>query len=256
MPETSSTAGRLSVRVLAPDAAAREVASEVAALVRDCAAEGRPCVLGLASGNSPLGVYAELVRLHREEDLSVDGVHTVNLDEYEGVDPADPRSFGAWMRAHLFDAVGLPPERTLIPPPDLAPFAEHAWCRDFEDRLRELGGIDLQLLGLGRNGHIGFNEPGSARDSHTRRVALAPATRADAAAAWGGLEDVPTHAITLGVGTILEARRLRLLAFGESKREAVRLTLEEPVGPRVPSTFLREHPDARLYVDAAARGRG
>ena len=161
-------AGRLRVRVLDPGAAAREVAGEIAALIRERAAEGRSCVLGLASGRSPLGVYAELARLQREEGLSFEGVHAVNLDEYEDVDPSDPRSFGAWMRAHLLDAVGLPPERTLIPPPDLAPFAEHSWCRELERRLQGLGGIDLQLLGLGRNGHIGFNEPGSARDSaHT-----------------------------------------------------------------------------------------
>lgn len=246
---------RLEVRLLAPAEAATEVAREIAALVRARASEGRPCVLGFATGRTPLGVYAELARLHREEGLSFEGVVAVNLDEYEGVVPSDPRSFRAWMRAQLFDAIGLPPERALIPPPDLAPVAEVAWCRAFEERLRNLGGIDLQLLGLGRNGHIGFNEPGSARESRTRRVRLAPETREDVAAEWGGLEEVPTHAITLGVATILEARRLRALAFGAPKRNVVRRALVDPIGPRLPATFLREHPDARLYVDPPALGR-
>jgi glucosamine-6-phosphate deaminase len=255
MPRSAHSVGRLEVHVLAPEAAARELAAEIGALVRERASEGRPCVLGFATGRTPLGVYAELVRMHREEGLSFDGVVAVNLDEYEGVEPKDPRSFAAWMRAQLFDAVGLPPERTLIPPPDLAVAAEVAWCRAFEERLRGLGGVDLQILGLGRNGHIAFNEPGSSRESRTRRVRLAAETRADAAAAWDGLDQVPTHAITQGVATILEARRLRALAFGEGKREIVRRTLEESIGPRVPATFLREHADARLYVDEPALGR-
>jgi glucosamine-6-phosphate deaminase len=255
MPSGTHSVDRLEVRVLAPDEAARELAAEIAGLVRACADEGRPCVLGLATGRTPMALYAELVRLHRDEGLSFEGVTTVNLDEYEGVDPDDTRSFGAWTRAQLLDAVGIPSERALIPPPDLAVAAEVAWCRGFEERLRALGGVDLQVLGIGRNGHIGFNEPGSPRESRTRRVRLAAETREDAAGTWGGLDGVPTHAITLGVATILEARRLRALAFGEGKRDILRRALEEPVGPRVPATFLREHPDARLYADAAALGR-
>jgi glucosamine-6-phosphate deaminase len=256
MPDGAHSVDQLEVRVLRSDEAARELAAEIAGLVRERAAEGRPCVLGLATGRTPLGVYAELVRLHREEGLSFEHVVAVNLDEYEGVDPDEARSFHAWTRTHLLDAVGVPPERALIPPPDLAVAAEVAWCRAFEERLRGLGGVDLQILGLGRNGHIGFNEPGSPRESRTRRVRLAVETREDAAEVWGGLDLVPTHAITQGIATILEARRLRALAFGEGKREVVRRALGESVGPRVPATYLREHPDARLYVDEAALGRG
>jgi len=247
---------QLEVRVQPPDQAARELAAEIAGLIRARAEEGLAFVLGLATGRTPLGLYAELARLHREEGLSFEHVVAVNLDEYEGVEPDDPRSFRAWTRAHLLDAVGVPVERALIPPPDLAVAAEVAWCRAFEERLRALGGIDLQVLGLGRNGHIGFNEPGSARESRTRRVRLAPETRQDAVDTWDGLDGVPTHAITQGIATILEARRLRALAFGLAKRDIVRRTLEEPVGPRIPATFLREHPDARLCVDEPALGRG
>jgi len=256
MPSGTLTVGRLEVRVLGPVEAARELAAEIAGLIRERAAEGGTFVLGLATGRSPLDAYAELVRLHREDGLSFENVVAVNLDEYEGVEATDPRSFRVWTRTHLLDALGVPPDRALIPPPDLAVAAEVAWCRGFEERLRALGGIDLQILGVGRNGHIGFNEPGSPRESRTRRVRLAAETRADAADAWGDLDLVPTHAITQGVATILEARRLRGLAFGAGKRDIVRRTLEEPIGPRVPATFLREHPNARLYADDAALGRG
>lgn len=245
---------RLELRVLDPVAAAREVAAEIAALVRARAAEGRGCVLGFATGHTPLGVYAELARLHREEDLSFEHVTAVNLDELCGLPDGDPRGYASWMRAHLFDAIDLPPERALIPLGGLRAGEVEPFCRAFEQRLVALGGVDLQLLGLGRNGHIAFNEPGSTRDSRTRRVELARSTRLDAAAAWGGLEHVPTHALTLGVGTILEARRLRALAFGAHKREVARRVLEDPIGPGLPGTFLRLHRDARLYLDPEARG--
>lgn len=256
MPDSAASAtsapSRLDLSVLERDLAAREVAAEIAALVRARAAAGRPAVLGLATGSTPEGVYAELIRLKREEGLDFSGVLAVNLDDYLGLESGDPRSFRAWMRAHLFDALEIPPERALIPPCELQEGEVEPWCRAFEARLAELGGIDLQLLGLGRNGHIGFNEPGSPRDSRTRRVALAASTREDAAGTWGGLAHVPTHAITLGLATILEARALRLLAFGEHKRATVERLLGDPVGPELPATFLREHPDARVYVDRAA----
>ncbi len=242
----------LDVRVLEPAEAGREVAGEIAALVRASSRAGRSCVLGFATGRTPLGVYSELARIQREERLAFDHVTAVNLDELLGLAPLDPRSFRAWMRARLFDALGIPPERALIPPCDLDQCDAESWCSSFEQRLARLGGIDLQLLGLGRNGHIGFNEPGSGRQTRTRRVELAAGTRADATAEWGGTEGVPTHAITLGVATILEARALRCLAFGERKRAIVRRVLEGPVGPDVPGTFLREHPDAKLYLDPAA----
>jgi glucosamine-6-phosphate deaminase len=238
--------------VTTPQAAAAALAREIAELVQSRRAAGRACVLGLAAGRSPLGVYQELARLHAEEGLSFAGVTTFNLDEYLGLDPALPASFRAWMQRHLFDHVDLPPEQAHVPPSDLAPEGITGFCRDYERALAAAGGIDLQLLGLGRNGHIAFNEPGSPRDSRTRAVELCAETRADCAAEFGGLERTPERAVTLGVATILEARRIRVLAFGTAKRDAVRRMLEGAVGPATPASYLRSHPDCVLYVDPAA----
>ena len=192
------------------------------------------------------------MRLHREEGLDFSRVRTFNLDEYRGLGRDHPRSFRRWMEGVLFEHVNLAPESTCIPDGDVEAGELARHCAALERRIAEAGGIDLQLLGLGRNGHIGFNEPGSPRDARTRLVELDALTRADAAADFGSLEAVPTRAVTLGVATILEARRIRVLAFGASKAEVVRRVLRSPVGPEVPATYLRDHPDARLLVDPAA----
>jgi glucosamine-6-phosphate deaminase len=233
--------------------AARRVADEIAALIRERARAGRAAVLGLPTGRTPLGVYDELARRVRDDGLSFANVLTFNLDEYLDLAPDHPCTFQSFMRARLFERVGLDAANAHLPASDVAPSQLAAHCRDYERRIAEAGGIDLILLGIGRNGHIAFNEPGSARTSRTRAVELAPATREDAAAAFGGLERVPLRAITMGVGTILDARRVRVLAFGETKRAIVQQTLRSAIGPALPATFVREHRDVVLYTDAAAR---
>jgi glucosamine-6-phosphate deaminase len=235
-----------------PTDAARRVASEVAALIRARAREGRAVVLGLATGRTPLGIYEELARLHRDEGLSFANVVTFNLDEYLGLAPDHPCSFRRYMREKLFERVGIADASAWLPASDVAPSQIEAHCREYEERITSAGGIDLQILGIGRNGHIGFNEPGSRRDSRTRSVVLAEETREDAARAFGGLQHVPERAITMGVATILAARKLRVLAFGAHKREIVRRVVSAPIDPALPATFLREHGDVVLYTDVPA----
>jgi glucosamine-6-phosphate deaminase len=223
---------------------ARALADEIEALAR------RPqgAVLGLATGSTPVDTYRELARRHREAGLSFARVRTFNLDEFIGLAADHPQSFRRWARENLFDHVDFAHSAF----PDVAARDLGAAARDYEDEIRAAGGLDLQVLGIGRNGHIGFNEPGSARDTRTRAVELHAWTREDAARAFGGLAAVPLRAVTMGVATILDARRLRVLALGARKAGIVRAALHEPVGPAVPATFLREHADARLYLDREA----
>jgi glucosamine-6-phosphate deaminase len=224
------------------------LAAEIAELV-----EAKPeAVLGLATGGSMVGVYRCLVELHRGGGLDLSRVTTFNLDEYLGLSAGDPRSFRAYMEQHLFRHVNLDPARIHVPEPNLARADMTGYCAGWERAIEQAGGLDLQLLGLGRNGHIAFNEPGSDRDSRTRRVDLAPRTREDAADTFGGLERVPRAAITAGVATIASATRLRVLAFGAHKAQALAAVLAGPVGPQVPGSFLRGHPDLRFWVDEAA----
>ena len=243
---------RIPVRVMKHDEIATEVAGRIAALVRARAAEGRDAVLGLATGSTPLGVYRELIRLHRDEGLDFTNVVAFNLDEYFPMRPGSIHSYHRYMRENLFDHVNMRPERCHIPRGDLPEGEVEAHCADFERRIRDAGGIDLQLLGIGRSGHIGFNEPGSVRDSRTRRLYLDTATRADAASDFFGEENVPSQAITMGVATILEAREVVLLATGEHKAEIVLRAVEGDVHADVAATFLQRHPAATVYLDPAA----
>jgi glucosamine-6-phosphate deaminase len=249
---SGDTRGTLRLVVTTADEAARAVALEIAGLIR----EKRQLVLGLATGRTPLGIYGELARMHRDEGLDFGHVTTFNLDEYLGLDGGDERTFQSYMREHFFAPVGLGPERAWLPGSDLGPADVYAHCREYEERIADAGGIDLQILGIGRNGHIGFNEPGSTRETRTRSVALDNTTREDAADRFGALARVPRRAITMGVATILEAKQLRVLAFGKHKRDVVRRTLEDPIGPDLPATYLREHADAVLYVDRDAHPNG
>ena len=243
---------RIPVRVMEHDEIATEVAGRIASLVRARASEGRDAVLGLATGSTPLGVYRELIRLHREEGLDFANVITFNLDEYFPMRPGSIHSYRRYMHENLFDHVNIRPGRCHIPRGDLAEDEVDAHCADFEQRIRDAGGIDLQLLGIGRSGHIGFNEPGSGRDSRTRRIYLDTVTRADAAADFFGEENVPPQAITMGVATILEAREVVLLATGEHKAEIVLRAVEGEVSADVAATFLQQHPAATVYLDPAA----
>ena len=232
--------------------ASRAVAREMGDMIRSAALENRSVVLGLATGSTPLGLYSELVRLHREEGLSFSNIVAFNLDEYCGLPAGHAQSYRHFMRVHLFDHIDVTPGNINIPDGMLTGSALDAHCREYEARIRAAGGIDLQILGIGRTGHIGFNEPGSARRSRTRQVTLDPLTRRDAAHDFGGEEQTPRYGVTMGVRTILEARRVVLLAWGQHKAAIVRQALEGPVTSQITASFLQEHDDAQVILDSAA----
>ena len=234
------------------DAMSREVAQRVASLIREKSNRGENTVLGLPTGSTPLGVYRELIRLHREEDLDFSTVTTFNLDEYFPMKPGSIHSYHRFMRENFFDQVNVPESgihmlRGDIPREDITEA-----CEAYEASICEAGGIDFQILGIGRSGHIGFNEPGSARDSRTRLVFLDTLTRADAAPNFFGEENVPPEAITMGVATILEAREVALIATSEHKAEVVRQAVEGPINTDIAATYLQDCPAATVYLDEAA----
>lgn len=221
------------------------------AAARWLAARVRPgAVLGLATGGTPLGLYRRLVEMHRAGELSFAGVRSFNLDEYVGLASDHPQSYAAYMREHLFNWVDIEEGDWHIPDganPD--PAAEAARY----DRLYwELGPVDAQILGIGTNGHIGFNEPGTRFEQSTHVVRLAQSTREANAAGFGSPDAVPSQAITLGIRNILAAREILLLAKGASKAEAVRRTLKEEPTPDVPASVLQRHPNAFIYLDREA----
>ena len=238
-----------------PGDASRAVAWEIADLVTERARDGKQTVLGLATGSTPVGVYDELIRLHREEGVSFKTVVTFNLDEYWPMQPDALQSYHRFMREHLFDHLDIPAANIHIPDGTLPRDRVAAACGRYEERIREAGGIDLQLLGIGRTGHIGFNEPGSALDSRTRLITLDSVTRSDAASDFFGEWNVPRQAITMGVGSILDARKIVLLAFGEHKAPIVRKAVEEPPCSHVSASALQQHADARFVLDRAAAAR-
>ncbi|MES2124984.1 MAG: glucosamine-6-phosphate deaminase [Gemmatimonadota bacterium] len=244
---------RLRVEVFEqPQDLARAVAARIASVIRARAAEGRPCVLGLATGSTPVGVYHELVRMHQQEGLSFRNVTTFNLDEYWPMAPTSIHSYHRFMREHLFDLVDLDPARTHLPPGEVTREGAAEACAAYEAAIRAAGGIDLQLLGIGKTGHIGFNEPGSGAESRTRVITLDTLTRRDAAADFFGEDNVPREAITMGVATILEAREICLLATGEHKAGIIRRAVEGEVDHQVAATFLQRHPGTTIYCDSAA----
>ena len=230
----------------------RAVAEEIAQLIRKRAAAGQPCVLGLATGSTPTGVYAELVRMHQQEGLSFKGVVTFNLDEYFPMDREALQSYHRFMHEHLFDHVDIQPGNVHIPDGTLSQEKVPGYCQAYERAIADAGGLDLQILGIGRTGHVGFNEPGSAADSRTRLIWLDRLTRLDAASDFFGMENVPYRAITMGVGTILGAKRIIMMAFGENKAPIVARAVEGQVTSEVAASFLQDHRDATVYVDSAA----
>lgn len=232
--------------------ASSALAAEVAALVRERSAAGQDTVLGLATGSTPVPFYRELIRLHREEGLSFRRVVTFNLDEYYGLPRDHPESYFRFMRDQLFDHVDLDPGNIHIPDGSVPMEAVYDHCLDYERRIADAGGIDLQILGIGRTGHIGFNEPGSAADTRTRMITLDRVTRQDAAADFLGVANVPRSAITMGVGSILEAKRLVLMAWGANKASIVREAVEGKVTDQVSASFLQTHPNATFLIDEAA----
>jgi glucosamine-6-phosphate deaminase len=232
--------------------AARHVALMIESLIRQNNSAGRPTVLGLPTGSTPVGLYREMIRLHREAGLDFSRVVTFNLDEYFPMRPDDPQSYRRWMQETFFDHVNIPPQNINLPDGTIRPDDAEEYCLRYEQKIRRSGGIDLMVLGIGRTGHIGFNEPGSTRHSRTRLVTLDPVTRRDAAGSFFGEENVPHQALTMGVGTILDARKVVLMAFGEHKAPIVFRAVEGPVTDAVAASFLQQHPDATFLLDQAA----
>lgn len=238
--------------IIQPSAADASViaARIIARLIR----EKPTAVLGLATGSTPIATYRELARLHREDGLDFSRVTTFNLDEYVGLPPSHTQSYHAFMEEHLFRHINIPRHHTHIPNGMAADIP--AECARYEAAIRAVGGIDLQLLGIGGDGHIGFNEPTSSLASRTRIKTLTERTRADNARFFDGdLARVPMHCITMGVGTIMESRAVLLLAFGENKATAIAEACEGPITAMNPASILQMHPVAKVVVDEPASAK-
>lgn len=234
------------------DKAATQLACEIRDLIRKNNTAGKKTVLGLATGSTPVRLYRQLIRLHREEGLSFKNVLTFNLDEYHGLPREHPESYWRFMHEQLFNHIDIPKDNVNVPDGTVARDDVFAWCRAYEDKIRQSGGLDLQVLGIGRTGHIGFNEPGSTRDSRTRLVTLDSLTRSDAARDFLGEANVPRHAITMGVGTILEARSVVLLAWGRGKARVLADAVQKEPSESLPASLLQGHPAVCFHVDQAA----
>ena len=232
--------------------ASKHVANEIAKLIRERAAQGKQVVLGLATGSTPTKLYDELVRLHKEEGLSFKNVVTFNLDEYFPMEPHKLQSYHKFMNEHLFDAVDILKENVHIPDGTLPKEKVEAYCENYEKKIQEFGGLDIQVLGIGKTGHIGFNEPGSTKVSKTRLVYLDKVTIIDAASDFFGHEYVPKMAITMGIGTIMGARKIYILAFSEGKAGIVKKAIEGPVTSDVAASFLQTHPNTSFILDKSA----
>jgi glucosamine-6-phosphate deaminase len=231
-----------------------EAVAEVAAARIAGALQASPALtLGLAAGRTPLRLYAALAHRYALGEIDFRSVSTFTLDEFVGLGPADSNGFGAFIRRHLLDLVNVDPARAHFPDgraPDLA-----AECERYEAAIAAAGGIDLQLLGIGRNGHIGFNEPGDTLSARTHRVALRDETRREHAAAFGGdVSRVPTHALSMGMATILRANAILLLATGAEKAAVVARAMRGPVTTQLPASFLQTHRNVEVFVDRLAAG--
>jgi glucosamine-6-phosphate deaminase len=235
--------------------ASKAVARVIADTILEKQKENKACVLGLATGSSPKGLYAELVRLHKEEGLSFRNVISFNLDEYYPMEPDSINSYVRFMKELLLDHIDILPENYNIPDGTLSKDEISKYCHDYESKIEALGGIDLQILGIGGNGHIGFNESGSLQNSRTRLVALDHITRVAASGDFSGLNNTPRTAITLGVKKIMEAKRVILLAWGEGKSGIVKASVEGPQTNQVPASFLQEHNNVVFVLDKEAASK-
>ncbi len=206
-------------------------------------------VLGLATGSTPIPLYQELVRLHREASISFENVYTFNLDEYCGLERKHPESYNYFMNHHLFDHIDIPQDNIFIPRGTLEQVFVNDYCVGYEMKIQELGGIDIQILGIGRNGHIGFNEPGSSRASITRRVELNDITRQGPAPSFGVFDNVPSFAITMGMKTIMSAKQIIFMAFGEAKQEITTNAILGEITNDIPASFLQQHDNVTYCVD-------
>ena len=228
------------------------IAHRIARLILEKQKNKEMCVLGLATGSSPISVYRELVRLHQEEGLSFSNVISFNLDEYFPLAKDDIQSYHYFMHTHLFNHVDIKPENIHIPNGEVEVDKVRKFCIEYEKKIKDAGGIDLQILGIGRTGHIGFNEPGSHRNSQTRTITLDHLTRYDAAPSFKGIENVPRKAITMGIQTILSAKRVLLMAWGTNKSEIIQKAIEGVISPMIPTTYLQLHDNTTLVLDKEA----
>lgn len=232
--------------------ASKYAADEIAKLIREKADKGEKAVLGLATGSTPTQLYDELVRMHKEEGLSFENVVTFNLDEYYPMEPDSIHSYVYFMNEYLFDHVDIKKENVHIPDGTLDREEVYEFCQKYEEKIDALGGLDIQILGIGRTGHVGFNEPGSTINSKTRLIALDSLTILDAASGFFGVENVPRRAITMGVGTIMKAKRIFLMAWGEGKANIIQKAIEGDITSQIPATFLQKHDNVEFLLDDAA----
>ncbi len=235
-----------------PKSASKSVADEIAQLIRNKAANGEKAVLGLATGSTPKLLYAELVRMHREEGLSFGNVITFNLDEYYPMKPDMLQSYVYFMKTQLFDHVDIDEANYHIPDGTLSVEEIPAFCEQYEKKIEKLGGLDIQILGIGKTGHIGFNEPGSSINSRTRLITLDEQTRIAAASDFFSLSKVPRKAITMGVSTIMKAKRIILMAWGEGKSTVIQKAVEGDITNKIPATFLQNHSHSLIALDEGA----
>ena len=234
------------------ESACAQVAAEICQLIRERAILDRPAVIGLASGRSHLPLYEELIYLHREEGLCFKNVITFSLGEYQGVGAKHPLSCQSSMKRDFFDHVNIPETNNHFLDGNMPKSKVKANCASYEKKITAAGGIDLLILGIGRNGHIGFNEPETSVESRTAPIKLAEMTRSDAIHRFQTIENVPSHAYSLGCAPILEARRIILMAWGAKKARIVRQTLLDPISPKIPASYLQAHPAAKVYLDEGA----
>ena len=232
--------------------ASKIVAQEIANIIREKQSKNKTCVLGLATGSSPIKVYEELIRLHQEEKLSFHNVITFNLDEYYPMEKDNIESYHYFMHENLFKYIDIKPENIHIPNGMIAQENLDQYCLEYEAAILNAGGLDFQLLGIGRTGHIGFNEPGSHSNSGTRSITLNHITRVDAASSFLGINNVPRRAITMGIGTIKKAKRIVLLAWGENKASIIKKTIEGDISSQVPATYLQIHNNTTFVLDTEA----
>lgn len=228
------------------------VAQEIVELIKSKQVENKSCVLGLATGSSPVEVYEELVRLHKEEGLSFSNVITFNLDEYYPLTEGNHNSYHYFMHEHFFDHIDIKSESINISDGIIAISELTEYCHSYEKRIKDAGGIDFQLLGIGRTGHVGFNEPGSHINSGTRIITLDHITKVDAASDFKGVDNVPKRAITIGVSTILKSKRIVLIAWGQKKAEIIKTKIQGDISSEIPTTFLQNHANATFILDQAA----
>ncbi len=228
------------------------IAQQIAAMIREKQRKKQKCVLGLATGSSPRTLYAELVRMHKEEKLSFRNVIAFNLDEYYPIDNDALQSYNRFMRSHLFDHIDIPRKKIHIPNGEIKKEDIKEHCRQYEKKIKDAGGIDLQVLGIGNNGHIGFNEPGSGIYSKTRLITLDNSTRIANSYDFANISQVPRLVITMGISTILKARKVILMAWGSAKAQVVKKAVEDDVSEQVPASLLQNHEHVTFVVDATA----